>query len=260
MSGVVDLVSAVANSNATSVYVKYTSTLVGRDKLCRLAQYFSRLLVYVLNRRIQAAGKTAGAVEWLAALVKIQGAMGTTRKIMRSGRFIDFLQLFVRAVQAKGEDDVVRLLSALHKLGMFAFMAADTLGLLGTTLGLIKLRDPAKVGRAAQRGWMLAIVCQLLTAVYQLRNLAMREADLQRVRQHVEKSADVLGDRECVVEEQIIRRQKAQANRQLLAAALDLTIPVRGLGILNINEGLVALAGTITSLLGVQDVLSKITA
>ncbi|KAJ1963589.1 Peroxisomal membrane protein PMP27 [Dipsacomyces acuminosporus] len=260
MSGVVDLVSTVANSSVTNVYVKYTTTLVGRDKLCRLAQYFSRFLVYLINRKMQTSGKTAGAVEWLATLVKIQGAMGTTRKIMRSGKFIDFFQLFVRALQAKGEDEISKLLNILHKLGMFGFMAGDTIGLLGSTLGLIRLKDPAKVGRAAQRAWMLAIVSQLLSSVYQLRALALREADLQRVRKHVEKSADVLGDRECVVEEQIIRRQKAQANRQLLVSVLDLTIPLKGLGIVNINEGIVGLAGTITSMLGAQDVLAKITA
>ncbi|KAJ1937935.1 Peroxisomal membrane protein PMP27 [Kickxella alabastrina] len=137
-------------------------------------------------------------------------------------------------------------------------MAADTLGLMGSTLTLVRLRDPANVMRVGQRGWLLAIVCQLISAAYQLHNISVREADLRRVRMHVEKAADVMGDRECAVEEELIRRNKTQATRQLVASALDLVIPAKGLGLLNINEGLVALAGTVTSLMGIQDVVSKV--
>ncbi|KAJ1953962.1 Peroxisomal membrane protein PMP27 [Linderina pennispora] len=255
MSGAVSILSLVANNQAANVYIKYASTLVGRDKACRFAQYFSRLLVYILSQR--STNQSKANLAWLSTLTKVQGAMGTTRKIMRSGKFIDFLNLLVKALLGT-EDEVSKFLNAMHKLGMFIFMAYDTVGLLGS-LSLVTLRDPARIGRAAQRGWMTAIVCQLLAAAYQLRNLSLRRADLERVRRHVEKSADVLGDREIVVEQQIIDKQACAARRQLLAAALDLTIPVKGLGLLGINEGVVALAGTITSLLGIQDALGKIT-
>ncbi|KAJ1950891.1 Peroxisomal membrane protein PMP27 [Linderina macrospora] len=254
MSGAISILSLVANNHAANIYIKYASTLVGRDKACRFAQYFSRFLVYLLSQRTTKPTGTS----WLTALTKVQGAMGTTRKIMRSGKFIDFLNLFVKSLATKGEDEVTKFLNSVHKLGMFVFMAFDTLGLLGS-LSVVTLRDAGKVGRTAQRGWMVAIVCQLLAAVYQLRSLRMREVDLERVRRHVEKSADVMGDREIAVEQQIIKSQAQAARRQLVVAALDLTIPVKGLGLLPINEGLVALAGTVTSLLGAQDVLAKIT-
>ncbi|KAJ1816476.1 Peroxisomal membrane protein PMP27 [Coemansia sp. RSA 2599] len=257
MSAPLQLAMAVANSNAANVYVRYASMLVGRDKACRLGQYFSRLMVYLITERMKTQGKTTSSVEWLSTFVKMQGVLGTTRKLMRAGKFFDFLQLFVRALLSKGEDELVQALGALHKAGMFVFMAADTLGVLGTSMAVVRLRDPARIGRIAQRGWLLALACQALSAAYRLRNIAMREADLRRVRQHVEKTADVMGDRECAVEEQMMRRNKAQAVRELVSSALDLTIPIKGLGLLNINEGVVALAGTITSLMGIQDTLAK---
>ncbi|KAJ2720222.1 Peroxisomal membrane protein PMP27 [Coemansia sp. Benny D115] len=258
ISSALGLAASASNSGAASAYVKYASMLVGRDKACRLGQYFSRLMVYLISQRMGARGKTPASVEWLATFVKLQGALATTRKVMRAGKFVDFLQLFVRTLQSRGEDELVRALGALHKAGMFVFMAADTLGLLGGPLGVVRLRNAPRVARIGQRGWLVAIASQLLLAIYQLRNVSMREADLRRVRRHVEKAADVMGDRECAVEEQLIRKTKAQATRQLVAAALDLTIPTKGLGLLGFNEGLVALAGTVTSLMGVQDVLARI--
>ncbi|KAJ1734899.1 Peroxisomal membrane protein PMP27 [Coemansia biformis] len=258
MSGATGVAVAVANSRVIDVYVKYTNMLVGRDKACRLGQYFARLLAYLVGQRIARLGKTAGRVEWLATLVKIQQVLATTRKMMRSGKFVNFAQMAARALVARnGEDEVVWALGLVNKLGMCVFMAADTLGLVGTTLGLVRLRDPARVARVAQRGWLFALAAQALSALYQLRTVAIRAADLRRVRCHVEKTGDAMGDRECATEEHALATQRAGLSKQLVAAALDLSIPIKGLGILPLNEGLVALAGTMTSLMGAQDVLSK---
>ncbi|KAJ1721996.1 Peroxisomal membrane protein PMP27 [Coemansia erecta] len=259
-SAALHMALAAANSNATSLYVRYTGMLGGRDKLCRLAQYFSRLMVYVLSQRQLIHGKpsgTAAATSWLATFAKVQAAMGVTRKIMRAGKFVEFLQLLVRTLCVSGEDEVAKLLSAVHKAGMFVFMGADTLGLLAGPLALLRLRNAPRVARIGQRGWLVALVSQVLLAAYRLRNFAVREGDLRRVRRQVEKAGDAMGDRECAVEEQMVGRGKALARRQLVAAALDLTIPAKGLGLLVVNEGLVALAGTVTSCMGIQDVLAK---
>ncbi|KAJ2801268.1 Peroxisomal membrane protein PMP27 [Coemansia guatemalensis] len=213
--------------------------------------------MYLVSRRVSQLGKTPSRLEWIATLTRIQQTLSTTRKVMRSGKFVAFFQQAVRTLAGAGGDEVVRVLGAAHKLGMFVFMAADTLGLLGTTLALVRLRNPTRVARIGQRGWMYALIAQLLSALYQLRGLALRNADLQRVRRHVGKTGDVMGERECAMEEQAIRTQRTGLTRQLTASVLDLAIPIKGLGILPLNEGLVALAGSITSLMGVQDVLGK---
>ncbi|KAJ2353454.1 Peroxisomal membrane protein PMP27 [Coemansia erecta] len=255
MDGAKGLVLAAANSGVVDVYVKYIGTLVGRDKACRLGQYFARLLAYVVGRRITRAGKTPGLADWLSALVKVQQTLGTARKVMRTGKFVGFLQQAVRTLAGSG-DEVVRALGAAHKLGMCVFMAADTWGLLGA-LALVRVRDAGRVARVGQRAWMWALAAQLASALYQLHAVSLRAADLKRVRFHVEKAADAVAGRECAVEEQAIRVQRTALARQLAATALDLCIPIKGLGVLPLNEGLVAAAGTVTSLMGVQDVLAK---
>ncbi|KAJ2480108.1 Peroxisomal membrane protein PMP27 [Coemansia sp. RSA 2131] len=255
MDGTMRLVVMAANSRMVDVYVKYIGTLVGRDKACRLGQYFARLMAYVIGQRMARTGKTVHLSSWLVTLTKVQQTLGTARKVMRAGKFVSFLQLAVRTLMGSG-DEVERVLSAVHKLGMCVFMAADTWGLLGA-LSLVRVRDATRVTRVGQRGWMWALVAQLTLALYGLRTVSLRAADLHRVRVHVEKASDVVGGRECAVEEEAIRVQRAALARQLAAAALDLCIPVKGLGIVPLNEGLVAAAGTITSLMGVQDVLAK---
>ncbi|KAJ2890180.1 Peroxisomal membrane protein PMP27 [Coemansia aciculifera] len=251
------IVAAAANSSATATYIKYASQLSGRDKACRFTQYFARLLAYLVTRRISLQGgkPQASTLDWLATLTKIQGTMSTTRKILRSGKFIDFFRLFVRSLYESGGDEVERLLNMGHKGGMFVFMLADTVGILHSALGLVRLRDPARVTRVAMRGWWCALACQLLAAAYQLRALMIREADVARVRRHLEKDADPMADRECVVEERLVAQRKRKAVRQVVAAALDISIPTAGLGLLGLNEGFVALAGSVTSLMGMQDIL-----
>ncbi|PIA18488.1 peroxisomal biogenesis factor 11 [Coemansia reversa NRRL 1564] len=251
------VVLAAANSRVVDVYVRYINMLVGRDKACRLGQYVARLLIYLVNRRVSQLGKTSSRLEWIMTLTRIQQTLSTTRKVMRSGKFLAFFQQAVRTLTSVGDDEVVRTLGAAHKLGMCVFMVADTIGLLGTTLALVRLRNPARVARLGQRAWMYALIAQLLSTLYQLRGLSIRSADLQRVRRHVGKAGDVMAERECAMEEQAIRTQRKGLTRQLTTSALDLAIPIKGLGILPLNEGLVGMAGSITSLMGVQDVLGK---
>ncbi|KAJ2509694.1 hypothetical protein GGI11_005770, partial [Coemansia sp. RSA 2049] len=64
----------------------------------------------------------------------------------------------------------------------------------------------------------------------------------------------------CAAEERAVAAQRAAAGRTLLLSALDLTIPIKGLALVGVNEGLVALAGTVTSLMGIQDSLAKASA
>ncbi|KAJ2655110.1 Peroxisomal membrane protein PMP27 [Coemansia sp. RSA 1200] len=282
MSALVHLAAnTLSNSKAVALYVQYASTLVGRDKACRFGQYLARLLVYVLSRRLATREKAPGAgvgvgAAWVAALSKTQAVLSTTRKVMRSGKFVDFARQFARILTGAAstssslqrEDEVVRTLGAVHKAGMCVFMLADTLGLAHSALGLVRLRDAPRVARLGQRAWLAALAAQAAAALYQLHNLRLRQADLDRVRRHVAKTAGSSGNdfpasvgaRECAAEERAVAAQRAAAGRMLLLSALDLTIPIKGLALVGVNEGLVALAGTVTSLMGIQDSLAKASA
>ena len=53
------------------------------------------------------------------------------------------------------------------------------------------------------------------------------------------------------------RRQRKIANMQLLSDLCDLTVPSTALGYANLDDGIVGLAGTLSSLLGVYGVWQK---
>ncbi|KAJ2759362.1 Peroxisomal membrane protein PMP27, partial [Coemansia sp. BCRC 34490] len=242
MSALVHLAAnTLSSSKAVALYVQYASTLVGRDKACRFGQYLARLLVYILSRRLATRGKTPGAgvgtgIAWVAALSKTQAVLSTTRKVMRSGKFVDFARQFARiltgaAPSQQREDEVVRTLGAVHKAGMCVFMLADTLGLAHSALGLVRLRDAPRVARLGQRAWLAALAAQAAAALYQLHNLRLRQADLDRVRRHITKTAAAgssssssdlpasVGARECAAEERAVAAQRAAAGRTLLLSA-----------------------------------------
>ena len=50
----------------------------------------------------------------------------------------------------------------------------------------------------------------------------------------------------------LCRSERAASRRQLLSDVCDLTIPVSALGWVGLDDGLVGLAGTLTSIIGVQ--------
>ncbi|KAJ2000836.1 Peroxisomal membrane protein PMP27 [Coemansia thaxteri] len=242
------LLAAAANSPAATAYMRAAAQTAGRDKACRLGQYFARLVAHLLRARKGSA--------WLATLVRVQATLSTTRKILRAGKFVDFLVQLIRGLQARGVDEVERVLGAGHKAGMAAFMLADTLGVMHSpALALVQLRDAPLVARLAMRAWALALASNLALGLYRLRAASLRAADVRRVRKHLEKDADAMGHRECVAEEHAVAQRHAAALRLTLVSALDLAIPTSALGLLGINEGLVALAGTVTSLMGIQDVV-----
>lgn len=54
-----------------------------------------------------------------------------------------------------------------------------------------------------------------------------------------------------------VRRERNTLNLQLISDLCDLTVPTFALGYGNLDEGLVGLAGTVSSLIGVYTVWKK---
>jgi peroxin-11B len=54
-----------------------------------------------------------------------------------------------------------------------------------------------------------------------------------------------------------MNRQRTAANIQLISDICDLTVPGSALGYVNLDDGIVGLAGTVSSLIGVYGVWQK---
>ena len=81
--------------------VKFLTSTVGRDRVNRFAQYFSKYLVWQLTRPNFNYKDLAERVQ------KLQTVMTSTRKVMQTGRQIEFTRNIVKAIPVK--DDVVRI-------------------------------------------------------------------------------------------------------------------------------------------------------
>ncbi|CRK20976.1 hypothetical protein BN1708_003342 [Verticillium longisporum] len=93
--------------------------------------------------------------------------------------------------------------------------------------------------REAYRFWAMGIACSVVAQVYTLYRLQQREA-------RVDKK-----DGEGVVEGKRIALERAASRLQLLSDVCDLSVPTSALGWVAVDDGLVGLAGTVSSLIGV---------
>jgi len=82
-------------------YLKYVSTTVGRDKVLRTLQYFSRFLAWYLYR-------TNATPQSIAPFEAIKKQFGLARKLMRVGKNVEHFKAAAVAADSKGTDPVLK--------------------------------------------------------------------------------------------------------------------------------------------------------
>jgi len=234
-------VSAVLSHHPTiSHYLRFVSTTIGRDKALRTIQYLARFLSWYLLRKGYAAESIA---PWSA----IKANFGVVRKAMRLGKNVEHL----RAASASYEkasatsDPVLSYLSTCRQLGYFFYLTFDNLAFLDTT-GIYRLPNAGKrVAKEAQRAWLMGITFSLVAGIYQLRKLSEEEKSVVKT----EAEGRLASER--------ITKERKVVKTQLISDAADFVIPATGLGILGFDEGIVGLAGLVSSVIGLQAAWKK---
>ncbi|KAF9368918.1 Peroxisomal membrane protein PMP27, partial [Podila verticillata] len=107
--------SAVIN---VQPWLKFTATTVGRDKLYRGVQYFSRFLAWYLLR--QGASK-----ETVARFNNLKKTLGLSRKLMRFGKPIEHLEGAALATSVK--DEFLRFCGVAKQLSYAGYLTFDGL-------------------------------------------------------------------------------------------------------------------------------------
>jgi hypothetical protein len=92
---------------------------VGRDKVLRTLQYFSRFLAWYLYRTNRPAST-------IAPYDAVKKQFGATRKLMRVGKFVEHFRAAAVASDAKSMDPIVKMLTVGRQLGYAAYMLADS--------------------------------------------------------------------------------------------------------------------------------------
>jgi predicted AlkP superfamily phosphohydrolase/phosphomutase len=216
---------------ALAHWLRFVATTVGRDKLLRTLQYFSRFYAWYLYR----TNRPQSAIDPYNAVKK---QFGTTRKIMRIGKFLEHLKAASVALDNKSlVDPVLRYLAVGRQLGYAGYLTLDTVSVVDA-IGFRKLESAKRLQESAYRAWGAGLLCSALAGLYTLFRLQEKEKSVDRK------------EGEGVVEAKKIEKERAAARIQLVSDLCDLTIPASAIGLVTLDDGLIGIAGTVSSLIG----------
>lgn len=205
---------------------------VGRDKLLRTLQYFSRFLAWYLYRTNRPAST-------IAPFDATKKQFGATRKLMRVGKFVEHFRAAAVASDAASMDPVLRFTTIGRQLGYAAYMLFDNVCVLDAT-GIRKFGAAPRLLREGYRAWFTGLSFSIASGLYSYYNLSLRA-----------KAIKASAEPEKVVETKKVEKELNAVKVQLISDLCDITIPSSALGWVELDDGIVGLAGTTSSLLGV---------
>lgn len=217
----------------------------------RTLQYFSRFYAWYLYR----TNRPQSAIDPYNAIKK---QFGTTRKILRIGKFVEHLKAAALAADNKSPiDPVLRYLAIGRQLGYAGYLTLDTITVVDV-IGVKKLAAAKRLQESAYRSWMAGLACSAIAGVYTLWRLQEKEKTLDRkegegVVEAKKLEKYVIGPQSLFDNHGILTaaRERAAARIQLISDLCDLTVPISALGLASLDDGIVGIAGTISSLIGV---------
>ncbi|BGP15070.1 hypothetical protein JCM10213_002786 [Rhodosporidiobolus nylandii] len=231
---------------AVSASLKVGGTTVGRDKLYRAVQYAARFLAFYCLRK----GYSNETVQRLTAL---KSSLALSRKLMRIGKPFEHLQAAVRALTI--QDTILKVTAVGRQLGYAGYLFNDMLVWLHSA----KVRPfapetYAKIQQRAARLWFTGIAFSIVSSVYRLVDLRRRERIAVRA---VKVSASEKSD-EARAELKAVRTQQSAVRTQFLQDGLDILIPAGTLNYHSLDDGIIGLVGTVTSLMGLRSQCQKV--
>jgi peroxin-11B len=218
-------------------YLKFVSTTVGRDKILRTLQYFSRFYAWYLFR-------TNGTPASIAPFEAIKKQFGLARKLMRIGKNVEHFKAAALAADAKNLDPIIKYCAIGRQLGYAGYLSFDAFTYLDAA-GIRKSPNTKRIQKEAYRFWMIGLLFSTMSGTYSLWNLRQQSRKINKE------------DGEGVVAAKRIEKERASINLQLLSDLCDLTVPTTAIGLTNFDDGFVGLAGTVSSLIGVYNQWKK---
>ncbi|KGO69170.1 Peroxisomal biogenesis factor 11 [Penicillium italicum] len=218
---------------ALAHWLRFVATTVGRDKLLRTLQYFSRFYAWYLYR----TNKPQSAIDPYNAVKKHFGA---TRKIMRIGKFLEHLKAAAVAFDNKNPvDPFLRYLAIGRQLGYAGYLTLDAIIVIDL-IGVRKLSSVKQLQKSANRCWSAGLIFSAVAGIYTLVRLQQKGKTIDRK------------EGEGVVEAKKIEKERSAAWVQLFSDVCDLASPLSAIGVVDLDDGIVGIAGTVSSLIGVR--------
>lgn len=235
--------------------IKFGAQTNGRDKLFRLIQYGSKLVTWYLQT-------DRGKVEFLEKLKKLETSMSMTRKLLRFGKSLDFIQGALKTIHLS--DPVLRLTITMSKLCQAVFLLFDHI-VFAHNLGLVKA-DKEKWSRYSSQFWLYSLILNLLRNLYDILSIITNEAraqeNLQKRSQFMNGGTDHSSvSRKRMGNVQMLKKccfENQPVVLDFLKNLSDLVLPLHSLGKLNVSGGVLGFLGVISSAVGVATVWSPI--
>ncbi|KAI0785973.1 peroxisomal biogenesis factor 11 [Abortiporus biennis] len=230
------IASQVVLHPVVSQSLKVAGTTLGRDKLYRAVQYFSRFLAWLLLSK----GNKAEAARFNA--LKSHLALG--RKLMRLGKPVEHLQSALRAIQGSAEAGE-QITTIARQICYFGYLTYDAIVWANAIKFLnLKPSTAAKVNKISNRFWLSGILFSIVHALLKTGRLATEAKKLQGSA-WTEKGLEVERDTKL----QAIASQRASTRQQFIIDILDVWIPATNVGLVHFNDGVLGIFGFITSLI-----------
>lgn len=112
---------------------------VGRDKLLRTLQYFSRFYAWYLFR-------TNNPARLVAPYEAIKKQFGFTRKTLRLGKNVEHFKAAAVAADSKNMDPVLKYCAVGRQLGYAMYLSLDAVTYVSIFLGCIRRGGPGITG------------------------------------------------------------------------------------------------------------------
>ncbi|KAI8639914.1 peroxisomal biogenesis factor 11 [Parasitella parasitica] len=236
--------------SGVDAFNRYLNTTVGREKLCRFVQYFARFYAFYLFRN-------GAPKDTIQRWVNLKTHLGNGRKFFRLLKPVEFAQTGIKSLSI--QDEVLRFTAVAKQAGMFFYYLSEVF-VLSNSINFYKPANIKKITELGQKCWFFAIAASLISGLYKFKQLSVREHMLEKSRKAIvnteEKSESQIAD--LKTQEKALARDKYTTRYTFISDAVDIIIPSAGLGWLKADEGIVGLAGIITSLLAMNTQWKKL--
>jgi len=234
------------NSEFVSNLIKFNSQTNGRDKLCRLFQYGCRLAWGQLER--------GDHKDLIQVMKNIEYAFSMTRKLLRFGKSLDFIQGAMKSIHLS--DIVLRITLTLSKINQACYLLFDHF-LWFNNVGAVKL-DKQYWSEVSARFYLATLILNTVRDVYDIYCLVIKELKSRATNSQGSSYKNGDSNHEDVVRHQPSIVEVLQSNAPLVLDSVknlfDLAIPMSTLGMLKLSPRQQGMLGVVSSYLGVVTV------
>lgn len=217
--------------DVVAAVVKYNQQTLGRDKLCRIIQYASRLSSYLLQQG-------GASVDWVNRAKTLDKQTSTSRKLFRLGKSLDMV---IGAIRAKDihHDNILKVLIICRRATLALYYIIDHVT-WAVRLGLYKA-TPKEWSKFQAKFWAIALVFGLLRNLYEILTLIFVPAKKHDGGEESYSQGSSVTSRLMTRPQLLLDTVKNSA---------DFLLPFNVMGVIELNVGLAGLLGLISSIAG----------